>query len=398
MTAPSVLFIDQSGQLGGAELSLFDVVRTRLDAGAKRDTVALFTEGPFADQLRSAGVRVEVLQEDLKVQKNAGLTRHLAAAPNALKLALRLRNLATQHEVIYANTQRAAVIGGVAAKWARKPFLWHLRDMLDASHFSRANRRIAVLTSNACARTVIANSKATANAYRRAGGKCPTRIVYNGIDAVPFDKVTVEEANAVRRSFAVGEDTPLIGVFGRITEWKGHRILLEAIQCDELGRVQVVVVGDALFTDADRRLAHELISLTRRDALAGRVHWLGHRNDVPTLMKGCDAIVHCSTQPEPFGRVILEGQLAGRPVIAAAAGGALEIIEDGVNGLLTPPGDVQSLSAAIQRLLSDRELTSSLVAAGSRTARSRFTLASYVTAVEDVINAAVIDNNSCRTG
>lgn len=388
MQTPRVLFVDQSGQLGGAELSLFDIVRKRLDAGATGDTVVLFADGPFADQLRDAGARVEVLQQDLQVQKEAGLVQQLAAVPKALRLVRALSKLAKQHDVVYANTQRAAIIGGVAAKLAKKPFLWHLRDMLDAGHFSRANRRIAVLTSNACATTVIANSQATADAYRRAGGKRSTVIIHNGIDAAPFDAVGSDDALAVRQSLAIPDAAPLVGVFGRITEWKGHRILLEAVQHEGLSHVHVAVVGDALFTDADRQLAEELRALSTRDGLAGRVHWLGHRSDVPTVMKACDVIVHCSTQPEPFGRVIVEGQLAGRPVIAAAGGGAIEIIEDGVNGLLTPPGDATSLAEATRRLFTDSELTQSLADAGTRTARTRFTLDAYVTAVNQIVNAA----------
>jgi glycosyltransferase involved in cell wall biosynthesis len=396
METPRVLFVDQSGQLGGAELSLFDIVRKRLEAGVTGDTVVLFADGPFAEQLRGAGARVEVLQQDLQVQKEAGLVQQLAAAPKALRLVRALVKLAKRHDVVYANTQRAAIIGGVAARLARKPFLWHLRDMLDAGHFSRANRRIAVLTSNACATTVIANSQATADAYRRAGGKRPTVIIHNGIDAAPFDAVCNDDAYAVRQSLAIPDAAPLVGVFGRITEWKGHRVLLEAIQREGLGHVHVVVVGDALFTEADRLLAEELRALSAQDGLAGRMHWLGHRSDVPTVMKACDVIVHCSTQPEPFGRVIVEGQLAGRPVIAAAGGGALEIIEDGVNGLLTPPGDATSLADATRRLLSDSELTRSLADAGARTARTRFTLDAYVAAVNDAVDNAAATRRSRR--
>jgi glycosyltransferase involved in cell wall biosynthesis len=389
MAAPRVLFVDQSGQLGGAELSLLDVVHQRIKAGASDDTVVLFADGPFADRLRDAGARVEVLEQDIKVRKEAGLARQLAAAPNALRLVWSLKKLAAKHDVVYANTQRAAVIGGAAAKFARKPFLWHLRDMLDAGHFSRANRRIAVLTSNACATTIVANSRATADAYRRAGGKCPVVVIHNGIDAAPFDAVTGDEAQAVRQSLAMPAGTPLVGVFGRITEWKGHRILLEAIQRQELSHVHVAVVGDALFTDADRRLAEELRAIAAIDGLAGRVHWLGHRNDVPTVMKACDLIVHCSTQPEPFGRVIVEAMLAGKPVIASASGGAVEIIEKQIDGVLTTPGDASALASAMNTLLTDAELASNLATAGAATARSRFTLDAYVDSVEKVIvNAA----------
>ena len=75
-------------------------------------------------------------------------------------------------------------------------------------------------------------------------------------------------------------------------------------------------------------------------------------------------IVHTSTAPEPFGRVIVEGMLAGRPVIASDAGGAAEIVENGDSGLLTPPGDPTLLAGALRRLLADPLFARRLADAG----------------------------------
>lgn len=386
---PSVLFVDQSGELGGAELSLLDIVRARKAAGYDRDKVVLFADGPLSKRLNALSVEVEVISFNRKVGKQAGIAIQLLAIPAAYQVIRRIAAAARDHDAVYANTQKAIVLGGMAARLAKRPLVAHLHDVLEAAHFSRSNRRVSVLCMNACATAVIANSHATADAYQRSGGMRTTHIAHNGIDAAPFDAVSSDHAYTVRQSLAIPDAAPLVGVFGRITEWKGHRVLLEAIQCEGLGHVQVAVVGDALFTDADRRLVEELRAISAQDSLAGRVHWLGHRDDVPTVMKACDVIVHCSTQPEPFGRVIVEGQLAGRPVIAAAGGGAVEIIEDGVNGLLTPPGDASSLAEAMRCLLADSELARSLADSGARTARTRFTLDAYVAAVNQIVNAVV---------
>jgi glycosyltransferase involved in cell wall biosynthesis len=91
-------------------------------------------------------------------------------------------------------------------------------------------------------------------------------------------------------------------------------------------------------------------------------------------MKACDIIVHTSTEPEPFGRVIVEGQLAQKPVIASAAGGVLELIEDGVNGYLFPPQDVSTLRQLIQKLIDDRHLTQTIARRGYDSAKSNFAL------------------------
>jgi glycosyltransferase involved in cell wall biosynthesis len=79
--------------------------------------------------------------------------------------------------------------------------------------------------------------------------------------------------------------------------------------------------------------------------------FLGHRRDVNALMNACDAVVHASVESEPWGLVVAEGMAAGRVVIASAAGGPLEMIENRRNGLLVPPGDAFVLAAALEEVL-----------------------------------------------
>ncbi|MEO1692579.1 MAG: glycosyltransferase, partial [Cyanobacteria bacterium J06631_6] len=146
------------------------------------------------------------------------------------------------------------------------------------------------------------------------------------------------------------------------------------------------LVGEALF--GEQEYVAQLKELAAIPELAGRVHWLGFRNDVPTLMKACDVVVHTSTEPEPFGRVIVEGQLAQKPVIAAAAGGALELIENGKNGYLFPPEDNQALSRLIAQLISDRHQAQTIAQQGYQDAQTNFALPtilkSFASAIADI--------------
>jgi len=87
-----------------------------------------------------------------------------------------------------------------------------------------------------------------------------------------------------------------------------------------------------------------------------------------------DVVAHTSTAPEPFGRVIVEGMLARTPVIATAAGGALEIVDPGKNGILVPPGDAPALQAALRQLLTAPERTHRLGQSGRQEAQTRFSL------------------------
>jgi glycosyltransferase involved in cell wall biosynthesis len=136
-------------------------------------------------------------------------------------------------------------------------------------------------------------------------------------------------------------------VFSRLARWKGQHVLLEALET--LPDVGCIIVGDALF--GEQAYAAELKQMVLARGLADRVHFLGHRNDVPKLMMAVDAMVHPSIDPEPFGRTLVEAMLARVPVIATNAGAAPDILESGRAGTLIPPNDAAALARAIAAVL-----------------------------------------------
>jgi len=145
-------------------------------------------------------------------------------------------------------------------------------------------------------------------------------------------------------------------------------------------------VGDALF-EGDHAYATRLRRTVETNGLNDRVHFLGFREDVPALMKACDIIAHTSTTPEPFGRVIVEGMLAERPVIATQAGGALEILTEGKTGYLVPPSDAKALGRALDRLLHAPATASRMVTAAAQEAQHRFSLHAQIEGIDRVVNS-----------
>jgi len=115
--------------------------------------------------------------------------------------------------------------------------------------------------------------------------------------------------------------------------------------------------------------------------VADRVHFLGFREDIPRLMRLTDVVVHTSVAPEPFGRVILEGMLSRRPVVAARAGGTMELAEDGAGGVLVPPGDAKALAGALGSLLADIPRARAMAEAGYDRALTHFSLQSMLEGV-----------------
>ena len=373
-TRRRVLFVDHAAVMGGAELSLLDL------AIAYRDTsrVLLFDQGPFRERLEGVNVPVQVIAAPsslLSVKASGGLSA-LKAIPGLGWMARRIVEQSRGVDLIHANSQKAFVAAALARWMGAPPVVWHLRDILTASHFSAMNRRLAIALANAQASQVMVNSQATGEAFVAAGGRPDlVHLVYNGLSAQPFDAVGEEQAIALRQELGLGADVPIIGSFSRLSYWKGQHVLLEAVR--SLPEVQVLLVGKSLFGE-DEYVA-QLQDLAASPELAGRVHWVGFRTDIPALMKACSIVAHTSTEPEPFGRVIVEGQLAQRPVIATAAGGAVELVEDGVTGRLVPPKDAIALRQAIHEILEHPQQTADLAQRGYDHAKATFSLESLLT-------------------
>ncbi len=380
--APRVLFVNQAGVLGGGELSLLDISRLL----PFQIRVALFTDGVLRERLKQAGVPVEVLDPAgkgfSKVHKDSGLREALGALAPLARITWRLQHLARRTDIVYANSQKAMVVSALAGAVARRPMIWHLRDILNAEHFSPAMRRLAVSVANTRASAVITNSRATAEAFIAAGGhRKLVRVVHNGIDPKPFDEISTRDATDARIELNFLDNSFVIGVFGRLAPWKGQHVVLDALS--NLPGVCAVFVGDALFGETDYRDA--LHKRAQQADLRGRVRFLGFRDDVPRLMRAVDVVLHSSVNPEPFGRVIVEGMLARRPIVASAAGGVLEIIQDGRTGVLYPPGDGPALSAQIDRLRNDPALCDRLGTAGYVKAQERFSVSAMVAGVHEVV-------------
>jgi glycosyltransferase involved in cell wall biosynthesis len=372
---PRVLFLDDKTSLGGAELCLLDIAQDNLGTSQ----VVLLADGPFRRRLEEVGVEVEVLPAPKTVSgisREGRLGRDLLAVPDVFRLARRLAKLSRRYELLYANTQKTLFIGALAGILANKPVIWHQHALLARRtltrdyHFTPVHRRLIVLLSNRLIKRVIANSEAAAKALVEAGARAEhIRVVYNGIDPSPFEAVTATEVEDLRRELGL-EGVRVVGAFGRITPWKGQNVLLEALPY--LPDVHALVVGEAI--SEERAYAEALRQQSKDLGLEDRVHFVGFRRDIPQLMRLSDVVVHTSVAPEPFGRVVVEGMLASRPVVATRGGGVLEIIDDGDNGVLVPPGDPNALAEVLRGLLSDPDRARALAKAGYATALERFSL------------------------
>jgi glycosyltransferase involved in cell wall biosynthesis len=379
--AQRIVFIGHTAALGGAELSLLDIA-----PHFAKCVVCLFEDGQLPEALRRRGVQVLIAEAPralLRVRRNSSVLAALLAIPGVLAHAHRVARLTGPGDVIYANTQKAWIVAALVAWWRRRTAVWHLHDILSIQHFDRLLCRVGVFLANRAAAAVIVNSEATRTAFLEQGGISErVRVVLNGIDPAPFAAVDPRNRQSLRRELDLG-NAVTVGLFGRIAPWKGQHVLLRALK--QVPAVKALIVGSPLF--GEHAYLEELKLRAGDRAVAGRVRFLGFRADVPALMNAVDIVVHTSIVPEPFGRVIVEGMLAERPVIAAGGGGVTEIIEDGIDGILVIPGDADGLAGAIDALVRDPARARRLALAGRQKAQQQFSIEKMCRGIAAAIGA-----------
>jgi glycosyltransferase involved in cell wall biosynthesis len=215
------------------------------------------------------------------------------------------------------------------------------------------------------------------------------QVIYNGFNTSVWEQVSLQEIVKIRSEFDVGDDDILISNVGRLNPEKGQDNFLEAIAQVIRYRtnLKVLIVGDPIIS-LDREYPcpyHQKLQKLILDLnLGNKVIFTGYRGDIPQIMTASDIIVHSASVPEPFGRVIVEGMLAKRPVIATAAGGVLEIIEDRVTGLLAPPQNPSKMAEAILWVINNQEQTLHMREVAQQKAKERFSIEKHVFAVQQV--------------
>jgi glycosyltransferase involved in cell wall biosynthesis len=244
-------------------------------------------------------------------------------------------------------------------------------------------------------------SNAVASGYVQQGIP-PTEgvIVHNAVDLKDFTPraATSLDGQSVRSEFGWTTEQRLVGVIGRLDWWKGHEYFLQAI-ARVVGRVpnlKALIVGERQDSLLNRAYYDRLKSLTHSLGLEDKVVFTGFRSDIPRLMSEMDIVVLSSATPEPFGRVVIEAMAASTPVVATAAGGVLDIVEDGVNGLLVPCRDAAAMAQGIADLLLDPNKADRMGRAARRRVEAAFSVDKHVDAIQTLYDSILSAGHPSR--
>lgn len=167
-------------------------------------------------------------------------------------------------------------------------------------------------------------------------------------DRIDPNKVTAEQLGQLKKQWGLLDDTPVIALPGRLTRWKGQTLFLAALALIKELNWQALIIGGA---GHKQNYLDELKDLTCASGLSSRVIFVGDQSDIVPFYALADVVVSASIEPEAFGRVAVEAQAMGKPIIASAHGGALETVRDGETGWLFINNDAADLAAKLRLAL-----------------------------------------------
>jgi len=306
--------------------------------------------------------------------------RHSAGWRNTLRSGLRgltsaadLRRVVRAHperEIIYGTSLRPGLLASLAAGGLKRKTVWVITDYLPPAPLRQLIRVLARVARP----VIVAHSDILARDFagRSEGLRRWTNVIHPGVELERFSSDGVEPGK------------PLAGLLGHISPVKRTDLAVEIARRVSLARptFRLDVYGRAQFRPSDFAFAERLEREVADDAqLRDHVFFRGHVGDVPAALRDLGLLLHCC-EIEGFGMAIVEAMACGLPVVAPASGGPLEIVEDGVTGLLYSPGDAAQAAAQVIRLLDDRGLAQRLGRAGRLAVEQRFVVTTHVAALE----------------
>lgn len=314
-----------------------------------------------------------------------------ALAWNAFSFVQTARRLAPilereQIRLVVTKGLLAHYYGGLAARWARIPCVWHVQDRVS----ERAGALFPTLLSvgaRVLAQRVIADANSIARQLDIAMPRDRVTIVWNGVDTREFSPHV--DGTRVRAEWAHAPNALLIGVIARLVAWKGQHILLEAMAQlgAEFPNARVILIGSALFDTDD--YAQYLKTETTRLGLGERVVFAGFRSDMPEALAALDVVAHTALEKDSTPLAVVSAMASGKAIVCSAVDGTAELFQDGVNGLLFPPCDANALANQLRAVLSDSDLRARLGQNAREFAERELSVEQFTRKCENVFERAL---------
>ncbi|MDE2027363.1 MAG: GT4 family glycosyltransferase PelF, partial [Candidatus Omnitrophica bacterium] len=332
--------------VGGVETGTVDLSRCLVAQGHK--SVVVSNGGALVAQLQSEGTKHYTLPVHAK--------NPIIAWRCMSKLVAIIKK--EKIDIVHARSRVPAWIAFFACRRTEAHFITTCHGYYSSHFFSRVMGwgKLVIAISEVVGRHMVQDFKTPAENIR---------VIPRSVD--------LEKFNAAR-PLPSHKKTYNVVMIGRITPLKGHPYFLKAMSrvIRRMPSVKVQIIGDA--PAKKQAYKDELLLLTKRLGISAQVEFMGNRRDIPQLLSKADCLVLSTVTQEAFGRVVIEAQAAGVPVVATRVGGVTEIIDHEKTGLLVLPKDDEAMANAVVRILSNPDFAAALVLEAKKKIESRYTL------------------------
>jgi len=387
-----VVYLNPVGALGGAERSLLDIlVSVRQTMPAAQLSLVVATPGPLIQEAEKIGVRVLLLPmppEMAEFGDSGWIVRNsprakmelvcrtprAGLAASAYVRKLRATLAALQPDLVHTNGIKSHLLAGLASgsTW---PVIWHIRDFLSLRPVVGRLLRWAKRR----ARGGIVISRAVEGDVRKTLGALPIEMIHNAVDTHCFSPGPGAGSNldALAGFPPAPRGTLRVGLVATFARWKGQEVFLEAaaqfVHASPASDVRFYIIGGPIYsTQGSQHSEFELRTKAATLGLSSRLGLIGFHQYPAEIYRALDVVVHASTQPEPFGRTIVEAMACARPVIVSEGGGATELFTHEHDAVGFPIGNSAALARRIQELAGSPTLRARLALNARRTAEARF--------------------------
>lgn len=365
----SILFIHHNCEIGGAELSLLDLI-ININRDLFNPVVVIPNDGPLYRRLRSKDIIIRI--ENIPWFKSTfNPFKLLSYLVQLFRVILKLRNFVRAENIvlIHTNSISSQIIGGTLARIEKIANIWHLRDILTLNMINRFIFRFCGMYAT----KIIVISKSVKNhIYDLIDDKSKIKVIYNGIDLKRFNGALISKK----------DESITVGIVSRLVPWKGHIEFIQAAQIvlSMFSNVRFFIIGDTFQKDIwyKNKIKKKIEALR----LNKHIILVSHKDNILPQITLLDIVVVPSKRPEPFGRIIIESMALSKPVVATLFGGPTEIVDNNKTGFLVNPNVPTEIAEKIIELIKNPYLRIQMGLNGRKRVEQLFLLSNTISNVQ----------------
>ena len=345
----NIFFCETSndGTLGGSHTCMYNLIRYS-DRNRFHFTVGFFSENPYIQRYRDLGVDVAIIPT-VSPRKNGLFLKRKAInwynREYKLEKYLSSYIFRNKFDIILMNNTIFESINFInVGNRLKLPIFVYERGIMQYS-------KEHIIASERIDASIAMSDAILQNMLEYKFKSKIMELIYDGVDPAlfegPFDPI------GIKKELKIPVDSKVIGIIGNVRSWKGQKYFIEAFKflAPRYPDLYGIIIGG--WSEMDHEYLKSLRETVKDAGLENRIQFLGYRKDTPALLSILNVFIHASTNPEPFGMVLLEAMAARIPIIATRFGGPIEILDSGRCGALVPPEDGKAIAEECIKYFSD---------------------------------------------